>query len=389
MLPDHLRPDPLETACGLIIDRRPAAPPLALDRRTPPRVAFDRVIRRALLRPPCLVSFSGGRDSSAVLAAATALARSEGHPFPVPATFRFPEAPGTNEDGWQEGLVRQLGLADWERVTITDELDSIGPVARAVLRRHGPVWPFNAHLHLPLMERAAGGSLLTGVGGDDVFQTDRGWAAREVLAGRRRPHLGDVGTVGLALSPPAVRAAVLARRPGPDVRWLRPGAGAVVHRHRATWRARTPLPWSAALGWWWRSRTRVVLAGTFDVLAADAGTRVVHPFLEPSVVSALAGRFGAAGPASRTAALRELFGDVLAESVISRRSKAFFDEAFFAGPSRGFAATWSGEGVDASLVDPGGLAATWSAPRPDARSFLLLQAAWLAGADTMPDRREA
>jgi hypothetical protein len=388
MLPEHLRPSPLEIACGMIVDRLPEAPELVIDRRTPPRLAFDKVVRRALLRPPCLVSFSGGRDSSAVLAAATALARREGHPLPIPATFRFPGAPRTDEDEWQDGVVCHLGLTDWERVTITDELDSIGPVAQAVLRRYGLVWPFNAHFHVPLMERAAGGSLLTGVGGDDVFVADRGWAARAVLAGRRRPRLRDVAAVGLALSPPAVRAAVLTRRRGPEWPWLRPGAGALVHRQRATWRARTPLPWSAALRWWWRSRTRVVLAGTLDVLAAGAGTHLVQPFLEPSVVSALAGRFGVLGPASRAAALRELFGDVLAENVTSRRTKAIFDEGFFSAHSRQFAATWSGEHVDPSLVDPLGLAASWRAPRPDARSFLLLQAAWLAGAGTMPDRRE-
>ena len=39
----------------------------------------------------------------------------------------------------------------------TDELDSVGPVAQAVLRRHGPLWPFNAHFHMPLLERASGG----------------------------------------------------------------------------------------------------------------------------------------------------------------------------------------------------------------------------------------
>jgi hypothetical protein len=39
---------------------------------------------------------------------------------------------------------------------------------------------------------------------------------------------------------------------------------------------------------------------------------------------------------------------------------------------------WNGEGVDAALVDHEGLRAEWSKPQPDARTFLLLQAAALA-----------
>ena len=55
-----------------------------------PRAALEAVVLRALLRPPCLVSFSGGRDSSLVLAIASDVARRHGLPLPVPATNRFP-----------------------------------------------------------------------------------------------------------------------------------------------------------------------------------------------------------------------------------------------------------------------------------------------------------
>lgn len=376
MLPDHLRPGPLEVACGLIVARPPAAGPLEADRRRP-RDAFDDAVRRALLRPPCLVCFSGGRDSSAVLGAATALARKEGHPLPVAVTYRFPDAPGSNEDEWQEGVVRHLRVSDWERLTITDELDSIGPAAQRVLREHGPVWPFNAHFHVPLMERAAGGSLLTGVGGDELFGAGQWWAARTVLAGRRRPRRRDVLTVGLALAPGPVRYRVLARRPPVRFPWLHPAVEESIIRQRAKWTSGTPLAWSGAIRWWWRSRARAVLAGTFDTLAAGAGTHLVQPFLEPSVLAAAARHFGAAGPKSRAAAMEELFGDVLDQAVLTRRSKAFFDEAFFSTHSRAFAAGWSGAGVDASVVDVERLARTWEGPRPDPRSFLLLQSAWL------------
>lgn len=364
------------------------AGPLAVHRRRRPRDAFDDALRRALLRPPCLVSFSGGRDSSAVLAAATALARREGHPLPVAATYRFPEAPGSNEDEWQEGVVRRLGLEDWERLTITDELDCVGPAASRVLRRHGPVWPFNAHFHLPLLERAAGGSLLTGVGGDELFATEQWWRTRAVLAGRRRPVLRDVLSIGLAVAPWPVRHRVLSRRPPVRFPWLHPHVEELITRRRAEWTARTPLRWSGAIGWWWRSRARALLAGTFDAMAAGAGAQVVQPFLEPAVLAATAGHFGAAGPTSRADALRELFGDLLDETVITRRSKASFNDAFFSRHSRAFAAGWDGSGVDSSFVDAERLAGTWQDVRPDPRAFLLLQVTWLASADSLPGHEE-
>jgi asparagine synthase (glutamine-hydrolysing) len=228
------------------------------------------------------------------------------------------------------------------------------------------------------MDRAAGGSLLTGVGGDELFGTEQWWAARAVLAGRRRPRVRDVRTVGLAASPWPVRYRVMSRRPRVRFPWLHSDVETSIHRRRAEWTARTPLPWSGAVGWWWRSRARAVLAGTFDTLAAGAGTHLVQPFLDPSVLGAAAGHFGAAGPRSRTAAMGELFGDVLEESVLSRRSKAFFDDAFFSLHSRAFAAGWTGGGIDPSLVDAERLAGVWNDERPDPRSFLLLQAAWLS-----------
>jgi asparagine synthase (glutamine-hydrolysing) len=133
------------------------------------------------------------------------------------------------------------------------------------------------------------------------------------------------------------------------------------------------------VAWWWRSRFHTVLSASMDALAAGAGTQVVHPFMDPSVVGAVTAHFGARGPVDRSAAMRELFGDVLPDPVLTRRSKAWFDEAFVSDESRRFAAGWTGTGVDTSLVDPERLAASWRAERPDPRSLLLMQAAWLAG----------
>jgi hypothetical protein len=70
-------------------------------------------------------------------------------------------------------------------------------------------------------------------------------------------------------------------------------------------------------------------------------------------------------------------GDVLPRELIERRTKAGFNRAFFASYSRAFAESWSGAGVDESLVDPEALRAEWLRPVPDFRTAMLLQAAWL------------
>ena len=382
-------PTRCEIACGLVINVEPEAPRLTRGLRPHPRAAIEEVIRGALAHPPCVVSFSGGRDSSAVLAVAAAIARREGLPLPVPATHRFPGAPATREDGWQETVVRHLDLPDWERLTATDALDSVGPVARAVLRRHGVLWPFNAHFHVPLLDLAAGGSLLTGIGGDELFGSQRWAIALSVLTGRRRPAPRHLRALALALAPRPARRRVLNRRHQIRWPWLHQHVESSINRQRVAWQVRTPLRWPAALDWWWRSRHRVVLSETCELLANDAGTRLAQPFLERSVLEAAAAHYGARGPVNRTEAMRELFADVLPASVVARRTKATFDEAFFSDHSRAFAAAWTGGGIDDALINADRLAAVWHSCHPDPRSFSLLQSAWLAAEGTVADHRSA
>jgi len=54
----------------------------------------------ALLRPPCVVAFSGGRDSSRLLAAAADLAAREDLAPPTAYTFRYPLDPAADESHW-------------------------------------------------------------------------------------------------------------------------------------------------------------------------------------------------------------------------------------------------------------------------------------------------
>ena len=362
----------------MVLSVRPQAPPLGRGRSRDPRAAMEDAVRGALRRPPCLVSFSGGRDSSAVLAVAAHVARREGLPLPIPITHRFPDAPAADEDPWQERVVAHLDLPDWERIVVGSELDCVGPVARTVLRRHGLLWPFNAHFHLPLFERAAGGSFLTGVGGDELCGHQMWHPAQQLLAARSRPTVARVRTVVAALSPPKVREFALLRVARLELPWMHAAAVERLRRERVASCATVPLRWDRGVEWWWRSRARVVVARTLELLAADAGTQLVQPFLEPSVLRAAARRFGVRGPSSRSTALRAMFGDLLLPAVLTRTSKPRFNEAFFADHSRAFAASWTGGGIDAALVDVDRLTAFWHDAVPDARTFSLLQAAWVA-----------
>jgi hypothetical protein len=376
--PQPFRLTSLEVACGLVFGPGEATPEPFIDQSITPLAAFEEAVLKALERPPCLVSFSGGRDSSAVLGVAARVARREGLPLPIPATNRFPSVALSNEVEWQELVVAHLGLHDWFRNDVDDELDSVGPVAAGVLRRHGLLWPFNTFFHQPLLQEASGGSLLTGIGGDEVFGISQWARARAVVSGTERPRPRDALRVGLALAPPRLRARVFRRRLDVQYPWLRPGSLRRVLDASAAEDATEPFGWGKSFHWWRSLRYWQVAQRSLDVLAAASDARIVHPFASSEFLAALARlpketRFG-----NRSAAMGMLVGDVLPASVIGRRSKASFDGAFFNVHSRRLAATWNGEGVDPAHVDPAALRDHWSGPAPEAHSFLLLQAAWLA-----------
>ena len=370
---------PLELAWGVPWGRADEVAPLQPDPRPPsPRQALEAVVRRGLLRPPCLVSFSGGRDSSTVLALATHVARTEGLPLPVPVTHRFPALAESDEDSWQEAVVRRLALTDWQRLRGTDELDVLGPVARRALTRHGVLAPFNAHFHDPLLAAAGGGSLLTGIGGDELFAAVNRSTTARLLHHGRRPPLRHLPRVLWSLAPAGWRAAVTARRTDLELPWVLPAARARLVRGYSGWQAQDPLSWQRSLrSWYWPGRSlQLNLAGK-AALAADHDTVVLHPFADPGVLAAAAARWGDAGPLGRRAALQELVGELLPPGLAARRSKATFDGAFWAGPGREFAAGWDGSGVDPAVIDVEALRREWLSPAPDAHSFSLLQAAWL------------
>jgi len=366
----------LEIASGLVIGTVDEAAPLP-----PPRLgareALERAVLPALERAPCLVSFSGGRDSSAVLAVATHVARREGLPLPVPATNVFPAVELSDEAEWQERVVRHLGLEDWIRLEHDSELDCVGPVAADVLRRHGLLWPFNAHFHAPLFERAAGGALLTGVGGDELLLITNRSRWIDLLRGRARPEARDALRLGFALAPRPVRRWVRSRRVPVDFGWLRPDARRAFARQWAAEQVRQPRRWHDVVEWVRRFRYVEVGTTSLATIAADDNVHVVHPFLDDAFVAAIAALPRERRFDTRTEAMTSVFGDLLPTGVLGRRTKASFDGAFWNEPSRAFARGWDGSGVDEEVVDVDGLKAEWSKESPDPRTYTLVQSAWL------------
>ena len=329
-----------------------------------------------------MIGFSGGRDSSALLAVAVALARREGWPEPVPVTLEY-DGERTFERPWQEMVIAHLGVGDWVRLTITDELDFVGPVAAEGLRRHGVLFPANAHMIVPLACAAGDGSVLTGVGGDDTFGQWPWSDLGNLLAGRRRVRRGDLRRCAHALAPHRLRAEVLRRRTSLLLPWLREGIRREAAMRIALELSRAPRTWAARMYFSARWRPWRAAAASVALLGSDHGVAVHSPFLEPSYFGALARAGGRWGWGDRTETMRALFADVVPEAVISRRGKAEFSEPMFSNHTRSFARRWDGcTGIDSELVDGEALRRIWTAPRTHSASAMALQAAWLAGEPT-------
>ncbi len=347
-----------------------------------PRIVLERLVATALSRPPCLVEFSGGRDSSVVLAVAAHVARREGLPLPIPFTQRFRPAPESDEDEWQRLVVDHLRLPDWEVMTATDELDLTGPYARRLLHACGVVAPAPLYAAIPGFERAGGGTRMTGEGGDEVFGPRRVTmltrARREPLSRLARP--GTLRRTAEPLAPEAVRRARWRRRLTADLElsWIRPPARRRVLDRLARHLASEPLDWRRSLHWHLAVGTTRMLDHNAAVLASAYGVTTLDPLLHPSFVASWGRHVGFFGVADRTEALRLLVPDLLPDTVLSRRTKAIFNNGYLTTRSRRFAAAWSGRGVDTGVVDTEHLVAEWQRPRPSVQSFALLQTAWLA-----------
>lgn len=371
--------EPLEVCSGVVLGKRrsPRSAPVAPADPPSVRGVLEDLVVPRLESSPCFVSFSGGRDSAALLSLATRLARERGLRDPVPVTLRFEHRPRTDESDWQEMTIDHLGLQRWEIVPIGEELDPLGPVATELLRRHGLFWPPVAHRIAPLLEAARGHVLVLGTGGDEMFSPWSRHPARRRLDVRVRPVQRAVKRAAFNLLPERLRIRVsLRRRRG--LSWLRPVAMREVERkYRDKLRQRSPS-WAEAIRRIPESRNFELTQSVFAAMARDAEVSLVQPFFDPGFIRAVGESAPRRGFPSRAAAMELHFGDLLPPPVIERTTKAVFDELHGGRPSRAFAQAWDGRGLDPAWVDVEALRRVWLSPRPDYRSLTALNAAWLA-----------
>ncbi|MCC2593751.1 hypothetical protein LKO27_10075 [Tessaracoccus sp. OS52] len=380
----YVRSSPLEVATGWVYGLLPATP-LPKTSLTP-RQALDDVIRPALEEAPCFVTFSGGRDSSAILAAATSLARREGHELPIPVTRIYPNVPDSDESDWQRLVLDHLGIREWVRLEFAgDETDLLGEAARVELLSHGVVWPAALHTQPATYSRLQKGSMLTGEGGDLALGLRRG-TALTVLRNGRRPTRGLILQAATSLMPRPVRRLDFSRAASREttMSWLTPSAVREHFRRAADDEVAEPLRYDA--GTWFLTRRRFwsVLSHNQSMEAARYGLRIHDPLLNPHFLAALAHSGGRWGYNGRTATMRALFSDVLPPQLISRPTKAAFNHAYRGDTTQRFARSWDGSGVDTDLVDVERLREMWLSEHPTMATGLLLQTAWLASGGKTP-----
>lgn len=359
MTPGPLTPE--EIASGLVTGPVPTRPAqigepgragTVLDR-------MSELLRPALARSPCLVSFSGGMDSSFVLAAATHAARRDGLPDPVPIIWRFVDAPAADETDRQTRVIGALGLAEPIVLTAGDDLDLLGPVATDFLDRFGLRFPANLYVHLPLVAAAGAGALLTGVGGDQVLcgHRDRPPALRRAFS---------------AL-PPALLAPAVRHR-ADHFPWLTPAAS---RRSTARWLAHRP-PRAGVARMHHRTTDRGMALGVaaFTDMAIDTGTLVMHPFLDPGVQAAF-GALVERRPAARRPELLAAASGPLPEVIAAPHPKARFHQAFVRAATARFIRRPADPALLPPGVDPARLQRFWCEHPDSTATALLIQHLWL------------
>ena len=371
---------PLEIAGGIPLGMNPNAQPLPDVGDLKPLAAFEDVVRTALRRPPCVIPFSGGRDSAAVLAVAARIAREETLDAPVAVTLQFEGGLGTDETEWQKRVIAHCQVQDWIKLTVGDEIDFIGPLSRPLLLRYGVNHPPSLPLFWLPLQYAHGGSMLTGFGGDSVIG---GWVrshAAEVMAFRAVPRPSDSLMFGYALSPRFIRAVAmrmqLTRPP-----WLRVRAFREFNALRIAELSSRPVRRDRFLRWESRLRRSAFAESTFARLAADVNAHAFHPLHDRRFIAALARDLGGRGGGDRTSIMRRVFAKDLPDDVLARPGKANFAVAYFRKHTREFARRWDGIGLDPELVDPEPLRKAWLEWIVDPRAALALQAAWISSCE--------
>ncbi|MBE7191251.1 MAG: hypothetical protein INR66_02060 [Gordonia polyisoprenivorans] len=349
-----------------------------------PREAFRAVIRDALQSGPCFVSFSGGRDSSAVMAVAVDVAREAALSLPVPVTKVLPHVPESEESEWQDLVLGHLGVKDRVVIECAPDADDIfGPDGIEALTRIGVSFPPNVRTLLKVMRHAAGGTLMTGTGGDELGNaaTTR-WAARALAEGRASSRVRATARLPrMASSARYVRT--ILQEPSEQLEvspWLTRRASLALRREIARENASEPISWrDLLLGYFPRTRYRTLIDQSVDALAAPYQVRMLHPLWERRTLAALATARPLEGYLSRAAIFEDIAAGLLPEAVTRRTTKAYFTANPWGREAENLIARWDGSGVDTTLVDVGVLRDEWRLPLGErtGTSVPLLQSVWL------------
>lgn len=346
-----------------------------------PRTALEQVVLHHLAAGPCAIQFSGGRDSSLVLAVAAHVARHEGLPLPTAVTVRYDDEPAADESDWQVLVADHVGV-DLRVCTVgtgQDELTS--PFARNQLERHGAGLPVTSPvLYGRLAPEVMGMTVLTGEGGDEVLGPSRVTPFVAHWRRRRRPSRAMLSYAGLQILPEPLRRS-LARKDldrSELVPWVREAPRRQVNAALAAESVRQPWRWDESRWESLDSRMWEVGEARMAEVARREGFTLAHPLLDPQFVAAVARAGGPTGLTSRTEAMRRIAGDLLPDAVLARSSKAVFNNVYAGAGVRAFASTWDGSGVDGDLVDIDVLRHAWQQEHPTAPSLVPLQLAVLA-----------
>lgn len=363
-----------ELAAGIPLGVEPSAlqlPPVERSART----QIEHHITAALAsgRQP-YVCFSGGRDSSAVLALAAHVARRNGTELPVPITLRFPGHPETDERAWQELVVRHLGLTDWIVIDRPDA-DVLSSEITALLDEWGLFYPSQVGSYMPVLEAAAGGVVFSGEGGDESLGGWRFRAVHHPLAWGPREAFREAAVATLAHGPAPIRRWYVGRTGA--LPWLTPLGRAAVIGEMAKRSEAEPLAWSSYLAWAFARRSWHIARATLERIGERNHCRLVHPLADEHFLAALQHEWGWRGADDRTLAMQQLVGDLLPAAIVERDDKAVLAPLFIGDASRAFIEQWDADGLDDEFIDSDRLRAAWLRRYPYVGSLSLLHQAWL------------
>ncbi len=320
------------------------------------------------------VLFSGGRDSSAVLAVATRVARELGADDPIPLIGRHNDAPDSNETEWQDLVLSHLKLTQTIVRRFTGEQSLLSSRSEESLRSTGLLWPPSLHVQAAYVDDLPLGNVLSGEGGDFVIGPRRISRTADAIRARRPRETLRAAYGALAVSRWRRTAADNLQIASP---WLTP-EGRTMLTDVIQRMTPEPLSWSAGLRSMSESRparmANTNFRGVFDV----AGFHCENPLEHPRFVSALSATAHYWGPGNRTQMMRSLFGNLLPDRVLSRQTKASFNDVRWTHRERDFAREWSGNGVDSRFIDHDKLRDAWLSDIPPVLSDVHLHAAWLS-----------